>query len=947
MPPTARTHTPFLSLKWKVVAALATAMTAISVCGALFYYVRLNDQFELERAHARERYRQEMHGLLAQTKERLQQLASILPALPGVRAPLARGDADAFRQQFDALWPSLQLDMALEEAAYLNTAGKLLAQWGGSGKPELPAALTERLRKGTLEAPVSYLHCGDECRLFALAPVLAEGRTAGAFLVSTSIAELVVAFNRVSGADLAVLAAGERVAAARSLPNWGLAVRGATNTNRMLPVLAAAEGDPRNPAGAPLRSLLEAREYQLSAIPLASLDTGRSPILIAIEDVTEARDRVHGMTKRLLWAALAASVFCAAALYLMLSQPLRRLTHTADTIPLLGNQAFAELRRAILPRRRLFPPDEIDRVDQTALDLSYRLEDLERQVEERTRALADALQQISREKDFLRGLLDSAPVMIVTRNAADQVLSINRCAEHVSGFTEAELRGRPFAECMIHAVGGLPFGSALATTDGVPAEATLLARDGSTREIAWSHSHIAGGGPDDPALLSVGLDISERKRFELRIAYLADHDALTGLINRRRFQQELESRLAAARRFNRNGTLLFLDLDNFKHVNDTSGHQAGDNLLRLVADTLTGLVRGIDVTARLGGDEFALLLEQTADEGAQEVARKVNHRLSALALHGPAGKHRASASIGIVQYPRDGSTVKELLANADIAMYQAKNHGRACWHIFTGEEAVGERLRNWVYWEEHIKQALEQDRCVLHFQPILELAGGRIIHHEALLRLPLEDGRIAMPGEFMDVAERGGLVRELDRSVARHAIRRLARSGEEHMLAVNLSGLSIGDETFISMLRAELAASGVAPGRLMFEITETAAVADFQAARQFMADVQAIGCRFALDDFGAGHASFYYLKQLPVDLIKIDGIFVRGLASNPDDRIFVKAIVDVARGFGKRTVAEFVENAETLELVKSYGVDFAQGNYIGPARAEPALRPQYLAATPT
>ncbi|MBL8471331.1 MAG: EAL domain-containing protein [Rhodocyclaceae bacterium] len=778
---------------------------------------------------------------------------------------------------------------------------------------------------------------------------MSEGRTAGAFLVSTSIADLVVAFNRVSGANLAVLAeaGGGAGPPVRNLPNWDLALRGSTNGNRMLPVLAATQGNPRDPAGSPMQAHVESREYQLSAIPLANLDAERSPIFIAIEDVTEARERVHGMARRLLWAALTASVVCAAALYVLLSPPLRRLQRTADTMPLLGEQEFAELRRTILPRRRILPADEIDRVDRTALDLSYRLEHLERQVAERTQALGDALQQISREKDFLHGLLDSAPVMIVTRNAADELLSMNRYAEHMCGFTAAELQGRPFADCMIHATAVPPFGSGPTAAEGIPAEATLLTRDGTTREIAWSHSPIAGSGPDQAAMLSVGLDITERKRFELRIAYLADHDALTGLMNRRRFQQELESRLAAARRFDRGGALLFLDLDNFKQVNDTSGHQAGDSLLRLVADALTALVRGIDVISRLGGDEFALILEETGSEGAQEVARKINARLGTLTLLGAAGKHRSSASIGIVQFPRHGSTVNELLANADIAMYQAKTLGRARWHVFSGEEALGDRLRNWVYWEERIKQALEQDRCVLYFQPILDLASGRIIHHEALLRLPLDDGRIAMPGEFMEVAERGGLVRELDRCVVRQAIRTLAASRENITLAVNLSGLSIGDETLITLLRAELAASGVAPARLMFEITETAAVADFQAAREFMAVVHAIGCRFALDDFGAGHASFYYLRQLPVDLIKIDGIFVRGLAANPDDRIFVKAMVDVARGFGKRTVAEFVENAETLEFLKNYGIDYAQGNYIGPARPEQMLRPQFLTAAPT
>jgi diguanylate cyclase (GGDEF)-like protein len=418
---------------------------------------------------------------------------------------------------------------------------------------------------------------------------------------------------------------------------------------------------------------------------------------------------------------------------------------------------------------------------------------------------------------------------------------------------------------------------------------------------------------------------------EQMLRHMADHDPLTGLYNRRRFREELERHLAEWAAADAPGAVLFIDLDNFKYVNDSLGHQAGDEMIARVA----GVIRRSFPTgslARLGGDEFAVVL--SLDECA-DGARLVNRFMESIRRHGvTVGSQtvHVTCSAGLAFYPEAGSTAEELLAHADIAMYQAKHDGRNRAATFAHGGQWQQVMEGRLSWEGRIREALRHDRFTFYAQPIRHLASGRITHYELLLRMIAEDGRVCEPAAFLPTAERFGLIRELDRWVVRHAIglagARTA-AGDSVRFAANLSGQAVGDEELLGLIQQEAAAAGLAPGMLVLEITETSAIADAEKASAFMQALAQLGISFAIDDFGAGFSSFGSLRSLPACYLKIDGSFIRNLESDPVSQELVRAMVAMARGLSMETVAEFVGGAETIRVLTALGVDYAQGYYIG------------------
>lgn len=420
----------------------------------------------------------------------------------------------------------------------------------------------------------------------------------------------------------------------------------------------------------------------------------------------------------------------------------------------------------------------------------------------------------------------------------------------------------------------------------------------------------------------------DREQAESRLLWLANHDPLTQLFNRRRFNDDLRAILERAMRFGHKGALLFFDLDQFKDVNDLSGHQVGDSLLQRVAEQLRLTTQPSDLLARLGGDEFALVLPEGTEEDARASAERLQGAISSIILQEHDRRHRVSASIGIAMFPDQGTSVDQLMANADLAMYQAKEKGRGRWYFYSDEDQGKAQLDARVLWRDEIAQALQLGRFELHFQPIIEIASGEVSHMEVLLRMRNSRGEMVYPDRFIPIAERTGQIDAIDRWVVDRALATLQRE-PQLQLSINLSASAMDDPTLLDDLRERLAHYAVAPQRVTFEVTETAAINSLMNATRLMRGMQSLGCRFSLDDFGSGYASYAYLRKLPVDNVKIDGSFVRDLAENRDDQIFVKAMTDMVHGMGKQVTAEYVESIEVLMLLKKMGVDYAQGYYFG------------------
>ena len=423
--------------------------------------------------------------------------------------------------------------------------------------------------------------------------------------------------------------------------------------------------------------------------------------------------------------------------------------------------------------------------------------------------------------------------------------------------------------------------------------------------------------------------LNERDRMLRR---LADYDSLTGLPNRRYFTRKLEDEITWISENNRNSALLFVDLDQFKYINDTLGHAAGDRVLVQAAGCLQGTLRQDDIIARFGGDEFSIILKDIDKEDTIQLVEKLVRTMQDLHFVEDGQSLNTPCSIGVTMITCGRYTPDELLSQADMACHEAKARGRNRYRFYEVSGLEKKRMTEDIGWSHRIKQSLNDNTFLLQYQPIIDLDSGRPVMHEVLLRMRGEENQIIPPAAYMPAANRFGLMVEIDHMVIRNAFQALARfreSGHDVIFTLNLSGYVFDDPGLVGFIRENLEINQLDSSAVILEITEQVAVRQLAQARGLIQELIAIGCRFALDDFGAGFSSFNYLKQLPVDFIKIDGGFIRNMASDPVDQAMVKSIIQIARAVGKQTIAEYVQDTETLEMLRELGVDYAQGFHIG------------------
>jgi diguanylate cyclase (GGDEF)-like protein/PAS domain S-box-containing protein len=431
-------------------------------------------------------------------------------------------------------------------------------------------------------------------------------------------------------------------------------------------------------------------------------------------------------------------------------------------------------------------------------------------------------------------------------------------------------------------------------------------------------------------------DVTESVKLTSQLEYQASYDELTGLLNRRAFETQLQRTWESGNQHEIKSYLMFMDLDQFKVVNDTSGHTAGDQLLRGVSEILLDNIRNNDIVGRLGGDEFGIILRECPTDVAKRIAESIREKIEIFRFHWDAQIYRIGVSIGGVPVDPGIGDLSELQQLADAACYAAKEAGRNRVHMVSGEGDSARAHRGQVRWVQRLREAMDKNRFAIYAQPIKPVAEStnEPERMEILLRLrDPETRKLIPPGAFLPAAERYGLSVELDRWVinslfdmlfVHHAFDAVHRS-----YWINLSGSSVGDRRFAEFLKDAVSKSPLPPGTINFEITETAVIRSIAEANELMASLREMGCKFALDDFGTGVSSFGYLKKLPVDYVKIDGSFIRDLMHDQTDRIFVKSIIDIAHALNMKAIAEFVEDDEILQTVRELGVDYAQGFAMG------------------
>ena len=543
-----------------------------------------------------------------------------------------------------------------------------------------------------------------------------------------------------------------------------------------------------------------------------------------------------------------------------------------------------------------------------------------------------------REKESAQITLQSIGDGVITTDQHSNVEYINPVAEELTGWKLEDAQGRSIDEIFraFHEETCEPLENpmtvAIRRTRSIKSvrPMLLIRRDGNELYVESTAAPIRDGQGGMCGGVLVFHDVSESRELNRRLSYHASHDVLTGLVNRREFESRLERALKSAKARETSYAVCYIDIDQFKIINDTCGHSAGDALLGQVGALLKSKIRWRDTLARLGGDEFGLLLESCSLDEALRTAESLREAVRNFRFVWEERTFRLGASIGVVPIAAENEDVASILSAADSACAAAKEGGRNRVHSFEENDIDLMRRRREMQWAARINNALEESRFELFRQTILPLqrqdSGA---HYELLLRMRDENGKIVSPDNFISAAERYGITPNIDRWVIENAFRWLVSEADERerlaLCSINLSGQSLGDDKFLPFVIEQFHRSGIDATKICFEITETAAVASFSQANRFIQALKQLGCKFALDDFGTGLSSFGYLKHFPVDFLKIDGSFVKEILHDPIDREMVRSINEIGHLTGKQTIAEFAENQEIIQMLRGLGVDYAQG----------------------
>lgn len=929
-------YSVYLSLRWKIMALLGIVLALITV--SLIYWTSTNqtNNFEKNRDKINVMQLNQLKVMLTEQALKIAQVSSLIGSIasPDNQAIAEAETWDNAQKRVDKAWAALQLDYGLESIRIYNRQQKIVADWSILAKANALEVrqIAEAMRQ---ESSITWIDCVDACQQYAAMPILHRGDVAGAVVVSSTMADLILSFHRISNADVGFVLNGGVAGEANFLANLGMHVAGLSNANVNFPVLQHLDSIPLPIENSNwLRLELEGSFHEMAFLPIDDLQGRLQAMIVIIDDITDTMDEMQNYVRQRIQAGMLISLLLMLLIYFLLKMPLQRISKAVQAIPLIGERNYDAARNNLDIRSDPLISDEVDKLTGAAIQLTNTLQTLEKEANIHQSEILEMLQRISQAKDFSERILDTAQVIMITQELDGSINSLNHYGHELLDGNNDTLQGKQLKNAFKIKEDRTLFERNYAKItnkeiDHYYQECLVLCCQSEERTIAWHHSRMSG---EKIQILSVGVDITLRKKSEEKSLFLAYYDQLTHLPNRRLMIDRIEHAMSASARNDKEGAILFLDLDRFKILNDTLGHDVGDLLLQQVAERLSSCLREGDSISRFGGDEFVILLEGLstqpieASTQAEDIAKKILITISEpyeLAHH----HYSSSTSIGITLFGEHKYEVEELLTQADIAMYQAKSNGRNALCFF--DPQMQSTITSLAALEKELKQAIEQQQFELYYQIQVGI-NGQALGAEALIRWNHPEQGMITPFNFIPLAEDTGLILPIGQWVLNAACAQLkiwqkTPQTKGLVLAVNVSAKQFFQVDFVGQVLATIEFHGIDPTRLKLELTESMLVDNINDIIIKMDALSKTGIHFSLDDFGTGYSSLQYLKKLPLNQLKIDQSFVRDLVSDSSDRAIVRTIITMAHSLGIDVIAEGVETTEQRQYLLDNGCMYYQG----------------------
>ena len=929
-----------LSLKWKAVVFLSLVLIIVTGAWVIQQINQTVTNYENRLAEDDTRQQLILDQLLDDNFLRLSQLAQLITETPGIQKASGLGARSGLPQDLEKQWVLLNISTGIDYIALYSMnrepMGNAFNQTLFRSPESIQVAVTDALETNDPAEPQSFIYCGFGCSQFVIEPfVLANGAEA-LIVVAQSIADVIQRFQQLSGDDLAVLLpwapeADQIPGEDRILKNWESRLWAASQFKDTRALLSYAE-NVHPLAKLDSEDALAFSNQKLSFNFLSlnyNQSGGPTPHLVTVSDETRHYDTMVSSLTTSLLTGLLALLASEIALILLTLGPLKRVVSVVDALNLLPQHEYKRALSVIERNSSSLFPDELSLLEESTRFVTRELQALHIEVGEKNRSLQDQIAIISRSRAFLERLIDSSHLFIVIQTFDGEILSRN--SKFKKDFSRPVRSFNDFFASQKSLGQYLQRLSELKNNmrDVLQFDSEFVSDQGGTIYLDWTCC-IVEDERGQRVILTTGIDLTQRNRDEEALEWLAHNDPLTGIGNRRSFQNDLGKVLD----LECEGAIVFIDVDRFKQINDLYGHTVGDQALIQIADSLRKSVRSSDSISRLAGDEFTIVLPDMHRAKLPGFLAKLSGLLNGQLLIPAEGRTiEYNVSVGAALIPEHGATEQELIVHADMAMYQAKKKGGGQWQIYDPSSGDLADLRRDHNLSSLLRHALNsQDFLELNFQPILSIEHQTVSHYEVLLRLRNFDGEPVFPNDFIPAAERMGLIQLIDDWVLERVMQRMASdrySGHSYSLSVNISAPTLQSPDFPARVTELLQSYAVDPASLVIELTETAYIENFQMVLKNLQDLSNNGVMVALDDFGVGFSSFSYLKKLPLSYVKLDGSYIRGLEDSPDNQVFVESLTRMVSAFGMETIAEFVEDAQTLAKLEELGVAYAQGYFIG------------------